>query len=127
VTGVQTCALPISLVGIDRYLSENTPVVSSDNYDGGKKATQLLIDKGCKKIIHINGSPSLETPANLRREAYEDVMKENQYYPQSYVIGENVIETIFNENPDVDGIFASDDLIASSVMKEAKRRRSEEH
>jgi len=112
----------LPLVGIDRYLSENTPVVSSDNYDGGKKATQLLIDKGCKKIIHINGSPSLETPANLRREAYEDVMKENQYYPQSYVIGENVIETIFNENPDVDGIFASDDLIASSVMKEAKRR-----
>lgn len=112
----------LPLVGIDRYLSENTPVVSSDNYDGGKKATQLLIDKGCKKIIHINGSPSLETPANLRREAYEDVMKENQYYPHSYVIGENVIETIFNENPDVDGIFASDDLIASSVMKEAKRR-----
>lgn len=112
----------LPLVGIDRYLSENTPVVSSDNYDGGKKATQLLIDKGCKKIIHINGSPSLETPANLRREAYEDVMKENRYSPQSYVIGENVIETIFNENPDVDGIFASDDLIASSVMKEAKRR-----
>ncbi|MDQ0430733.1 LacI family sucrose operon transcriptional repressor [Planomicrobium stackebrandtii] len=112
----------LPLVGIDRYLSENTPVVSSDNYDGGKKATQLLIDKGCKKIIHINGSPSLETPANLRREAYEDVMKENEYYPQSYVIGENVIETIFNENPNIDGIFASDDLIASSVMKEAKRR-----
>ncbi|WP_142829065.1 LacI family DNA-binding transcriptional regulator [Planococcus soli] len=112
----------LPLVGIDRYLSENTPVVSSDNYDGGKKATQLLIDKGCKKIIHINGSPSLETPANLRREAYEDVMKENQCYPQSYVIGENVIETIFNENPNIDGIFASDDLIASSVMKEAKRR-----
>lgn len=112
----------LPLVGIDRYLSENTPVVSSDNYDGGKKATQLLIDKGCKKIIHINGSPSLETPANLRREAYEDVMKENQYYPQSYVIGENVIESIFDENPNIDGIFASDDLIASSVIKEAKRR-----
>lgn len=112
----------LPLVGIDRYLSENTPVVSSDNYDGGKKATQLLIDKGCKKIIHINGSPSLETPANFRREAYEDVMRENQYDPLSYIMSENIIETIFNENPNIDGIFASDDLIAASVMKEAKRR-----
>ncbi|WP_238323737.1 LacI family DNA-binding transcriptional regulator [Planococcus donghaensis] len=112
----------LPLVGIDRYLSKNTPVVSGDNYDGGKKATQLLIDKGCKKIIHINGSPSLETPANLRREAYEDTMRENQYLPQSYIMGGNVIETIFDENLNMDGIFASDDLIASSVIKEAKKR-----
>lgn len=112
----------LPLVGIDRYLSENTPVVSGDNYDGGKKATQLLIDKGCKQIIHINGSPSLETPANLRREAYENVMKENQLHPRTYISGDDVIETLFDENPNVDGVFASDDLIAANVMREAKRR-----
>ncbi|MBP2075967.1 LacI family DNA-binding transcriptional regulator [Oceanobacillus polygoni] len=112
----------LPLVGIDRYLSKNIPVVSSDNYDGGKKATRLLIDKGCKQIIHINGSPSLETPANLRREAYEDVMKENQFHPRTYIIGDNIIERLFDENPNVDGIFASDDLIAANVIREAKRR-----
>lgn len=113
-------SLPI--VAIDRYLSEDIPVVSSDNYDGGKKATQLLIEKGCKQIIHINGSPELETPANLRKKAYEDVMKKNQLHPITYINQNNYIERLFNENPNVDGIFASDDLIAAQVVREAKKR-----
>lgn len=112
----------LPLVAIDRYLSESIPVVSSDNYDGGKKATELLLKKGCKHIIHINGSPELETPANLRRKAYEDVMEKNLLTPCTYVNEGNAIETIFDENPHVDGIFASDDLIASDVMREAKKR-----
>lgn len=112
----------LALVGIDRYLSENVPVVASDNYDGGRQATELLINSGCKHIIHINGSLSLETPANLRREAYEDVMRENQLTPLAYEIGDDIISKIFDENPEVDGIFASDDLIAANVLREARQR-----
>lgn len=112
----------LALVGIDRYLSENVPVVASDNYDGGRQATELLIKRGCKHIIHINGSLSLETPANLRREAYEDVMRENQLTPLVYEIGDDIISKLFDENPEVDGIFASDDLIAANVLREAKQR-----
>ncbi len=119
---------PLPIVGIDRYLSNNIPVVSSDNYDGGKQATQLLINRGCKNIIHINGPITLETPANLRRKAYEDVMEENQLPPLTYEVGheyslEELIKNLFDENPLVDGIFASDDMIASRVLKEAKERK----
>ncbi|WP_077622430.1 LacI family DNA-binding transcriptional regulator [Sediminibacillus massiliensis] len=117
-------SLPV--VGVDRYLSENTPVVSSDNYDGGTQATQLLVNKGCKHIIHINGPISLETPANLRRKAYEDTMRENDLTPHTYEVGlddqEKIIEKLFDENPRVDGVFASDDIIASRVLREAKNR-----
>ncbi|WP_273852067.1 LacI family DNA-binding transcriptional regulator [Guptibacillus spartinae] len=114
----------LPVVGIDRYLSKKIPVVSSDNYQGGEKATQLLINKGCKTIIHINGPISLETPANKRRKAYEEVMKNNQLTPLTYEYDSNdsVFSRLFNENPEVDGIFASDDLIASRVMQEARRR-----
>ncbi|WP_221568234.1 LacI family DNA-binding transcriptional regulator [Pseudalkalibacillus sp. A8] len=114
----------LPVVGIDRYLSEKIPVVSSDNYDGGKLATQLLIDKGCKNIIHINGPLSLETPANLRRKAYEDVMKANQLKPLTYeyVLDNSIFPRLFEENPNVEGIFASDDIIASHVIREAKNR-----
>lgn len=112
----------LSLVGIDRYLSENVPVVAGDNYDGGRQATELLINKGCKHIIHINGSPSLETPANLRRNAYKDVMKEHQLSPQVYEIGEHIISKMFDENPEVDGVFASDDYTAAHVLREARQR-----
>lgn len=112
----------LALVGIDRYLSENVPVVASDNYDGGRKATELLINKGCKQIIHLNGSLTLETPANLRRVAYEDVMREHQLMPRVYEMEDDIIAKVFNENPEVDGIFASDDLIAANVLREARQR-----
>ncbi|WP_371018097.1 LacI family DNA-binding transcriptional regulator [Pseudalkalibacillus sp. JSM 102089] len=114
----------LPVVGIDRYLSKKIPVVSSDNYQGGKQATTLLIHKGCKNIIHINGPISLETPANMRRKAYEDVMRSHQLTPLTYEYdsNESILSRVFDENPKVDGVFASDDLIASRVMQEARRR-----
>lgn len=134
--GIKDYNIPgLPVVGIDRYLSSNIPVVSSDNYKGGKIATELLIKLGCKNIIHINGPRSLDTPANLRRDAYEEVMKSNHLKPVTYeleIFGDNKIaqennyksitQRIFDENRLVDGIFASDDLIASQVLKEAKKR-----
>jgi LacI family transcriptional regulator, sucrose operon repressor len=129
--GIEEYSIPsLPIVGIDRFLSDNVPVVSSDNYDGGRKATQLLINKGCQNIIHINGPISLETPANLRRAAYEDVMLENQLSPITYEVDDTddannivkLIKRLFSESPQVDGIFASDDMIATTVLKEAKER-----
>ncbi|MCR6105405.1 LacI family DNA-binding transcriptional regulator [Salipaludibacillus agaradhaerens] len=124
--GIEEYDIPnLPVVGFDRYLSKNTPVVSSDNYDGGRLASQLLIDKGCKNIIHINGPIDLETPANLRREAYEKVMRANQLTPITYETmrdNEEVIKRLFDDHPEVDGIFASDDLIAANVMREARKR-----
>lgn len=124
--GIQEYDIPhLPVVGFDRYLSKNTPVVSSDNYDGGRKATELLINKGCQHIVHINGPIELETPANLRRKAYEDVMHENERMPLTYeVTGNNIdiVKKLLDENPYVDGVFASDDLIASTVIREAKKR-----
>ena len=114
----------LPVVGIDRYLSKKIPVVSSDNYSGGKTATQLLINRGCKHVVHINGPRSLETPANLRREAYEKVMEDHNLKSKTYEYEtqDSVIKQLFDENPNVDGIFASDDMIASLVIRETKRR-----
>ncbi|WP_079710309.1 LacI family DNA-binding transcriptional regulator [Paraliobacillus ryukyuensis] len=125
--GIEEYDIPnLPVVGFDRYLSKNTPVISSDNYEGGKQATQLLLDKGCSKIIHINGPIDLETPANLRRTAYEDVLRDNNMLPITYETewaNEEVIRRLFDEHPDCDGIFASDDMIASVVLREAKKRK----
>ncbi|MFS0654907.1 LacI family DNA-binding transcriptional regulator [Bacillus sp. 179-C3.3 HS] len=120
----------LPIVAIDHYLSKQIPTVSSDNYSGGILATELLISKGCKHIIHINGPIQLETPANLRRKAYEYVMNEQGMTPITYEISntfdrkiqQEVICKLFDEHPEVDGIFASDDLIAASVMVEAQKR-----
>ncbi|MBN8435393.1 LacI family DNA-binding transcriptional regulator [Priestia flexa] len=120
----------LAVVAIDRNLSETTPVVSSDNYEGGKLATELLLKKGCHHIVHLNGPAELETPARFRRKAYEDVMRQSGKEPITYEIPatfdrrsqQGIIEQLFDEQVNVDGIFASDDVIAASVLREAKRR-----
>lgn len=117
----------LPIVAIDHYLSEAIPVVGSDNYDGGKRATERLIEKGCRYIVHINGPIELETPANLRRRAYEDVMREHGREPLTYEVPfdqnyQEVITKLFDEHPSTDGVFASDDLMAAAVITEAKTR-----
>ncbi|GEK59901.1 LacI family transcriptional regulator [Marinococcus halophilus] len=114
-------------VAIDHYISSHMHVVSSDNYKGGEAATQELLTQGCQKPIHINGPLTLDTPANLRRQAYEDVMRKNHKEPMTYEIPDvaylninmETIKRIFQDHPDVDGIFASDDLLAIKVMQYA--------
>ncbi|MFB5661247.1 LacI family DNA-binding transcriptional regulator [Alteribacillus sp. HJP-4] len=117
-------------VAIDHYLSKNIPVVGSNNYQGGKLAVEQLLRTGCKRIIHLNGPFELQTPANLRRKAYEDVMKKHNLPYVTYEISgvfdqkeqDDVINKMFEEKPDLDGVFASDDLLALAVIRKAERR-----
>ena len=117
------------VIAIDRNLSESIPIISSDNYHGGKIATELLISKGCKNIINMDGPWELETPAKLRRKAYEEIMKKNNMTPITYEIHETfniqsqheISRKILNKHPEVDGVFASNDMFAASFIHEAKR------
>ncbi|UZT08420.1 MULTISPECIES: LacI family DNA-binding transcriptional regulator [Clostridium] len=121
----------MAVVSIDTDLSENIPIIGSDNYNGGKIATELLLSKGCKKIINIDGEFNLRTQARLRKIAYEDVMKSNNRIPITYEIvstfdGGNQIQIankILDEHPEVDGVFATNDLFAAAFINEARKRR----
>ncbi|WP_139902057.1 LacI family DNA-binding transcriptional regulator [Clostridium thermarum] len=118
--------LNMPIVAIDRFLSEDIPYITSDNYKGGEIATSLLIDKGCKKLAHISGPLRLNTPANKRYESFIDVVRKNN---KPYVVIETklnsfdkegykrMIYTLFKEHPDIDGIFASSDLIAACIVE----------
>jgi len=117
----------LPIVAIDRIVNKDIPVISSDNYQGGKLATELLIDSGAKVIIHTNGPQNLKSPAQKRRQAYEDTMRENGMTPIIYTSdftdidnGANqkvdFIKQIFKEHPDVDGMFISNDMDAAQVI-----------
>jgi LacI family sucrose operon transcriptional repressor len=116
----------LPIVAIDRNLSEGVPFITSDNYRGGLLATNLLIDKGCRKLAHISGPLEVNTPANKRYQAFIDVVSERKV---DYIIRqakldifesyEKLAYQLFNEHPDIDGIFASSDMIAASIIHAA--------
>ncbi len=120
--GYQHANLPV--VAIDQVVGKNIPVVSSDNYQGGLLATQRLLDDGCRHIIHTNGPLGLDTPTQKRREAYEHLMTKNNLPAITYHLDfnistidkEQVFRRIFEEHPEVDGIFAANDTDASTII-----------
>ena len=119
----------LPIVAIDRIMNQDIPVIESDNYSGGKQATERLIQKGAKKIIHTTGPDTLDTPANRRREAYEETMTYHGLQPIHYSVDFNISYTektgifnqIFIDHPDVDGVFASNDVDALLIMQIAKK------
>jgi len=117
------------IVSIDRCLSDNIPYIASDNYNGGVLATNLLIERGCKKLAHISGPLILNTPANKRFQAFIDVSTQKNINHvvvetrlNSFEIEEynKLINKLFADYPDIDGVFASSDILATVVINVAK-------
>ena len=67
----------IPLVFFDR-IAENidAPKITTDDYDSGVKATEHLIEKGCKRIAFISNSATLPIAIN-RMNGYLDALKKN--------------------------------------------------
>ena len=112
------------VVLVDRKLSKinEIAIVESDNYSGGKIATKHLIECGCKNIVCMKGPQNISS-AKQRYLGYQDICKEygikEQYIEcgYSYDIGLIKAEELITKYPDVDGIIASNDMVAISVYK----------
>lgn len=117
-----------NIVSIERNISPKIPMIESNNYYGGKIATEELIKKGCKNVICITGNKSVNTPANNRAVAYTEVVS-------NYGLKEMIIEIpltiseydkkrrikeLFMSKIEFDGVFAGDDIIARYFMNIAK-------
>jgi len=113
------------IVTLDRKI-DDLPYVASDNERGGELAAQLLISKGCRKIAHICGNLKLEMLSNRRTIGFERVARQHNvefmtiqtnmdvFDQQEY---DRIISRLMAEFPDIDGVFATSDIIAAFVIK----------
>lgn len=114
------------VITFERELCESIPSILCDNFQGGMQATQCLIDAGCKHVAIFAGAPELELPANLRVEAFtrtcaergvvgeviytdEEAFRSNDY--ESYIL------KTLQENPNLDGVFATSDVMAAQIIR----------
>ncbi|MFD0694566.1 LacI family DNA-binding transcriptional regulator [Paenibacillus sp. GCM10027628] len=118
------------IVTFDRQIDADIPYMSSDNYRGGELAAELLVKKGCKKIAHICGNLELDLLANQRTHAFRDIVTRhgiehlivqtdmNVFDQKQY---ERIISELFQKHPDIDGVFATSDIIAAYVVQHSYR------
>jgi LacI family transcriptional regulator len=116
----------IPLVMFDKIakLAKCSKVVIDDQ-KAGFDATQHLIDKGCRKIAHIRGPLNPQNSID-RYLGYKKALEKNGIPFDSKLVytcekvnfeeGIEFTKQLFEEHPDVDGIFAITDLVAVGAL-----------
>ena len=118
-------SLPMPLVSVERTM-EGVPSVSCDNKRGGALAAQELLRSGCHHVLLVGNryDNALHLPAHLRYTGFMDECKRiNLEYQELYLEREDLFGSMLPEKltgylkkrPDIDGIFATSDVLASKV------------
>jgi len=121
--------LPLPIVFSARPLGVDVPVASVDvdNVAGARTAVEHLLSIGRRKIGTIAG-PLDMTAGQDRLTGYKDVMKEaglteavafGDFTPDG---GEHAALRLFDEFPDLDGLFVANDLMATTALRVLSQR-----
>ncbi|WKK73159.1 LacI family DNA-binding transcriptional regulator [Rathayibacter oskolensis] len=116
--------VPIAWVGRPRVaLAPDAIVVDSDNYGGGRLAARALADAGRRRLGIIAGPHDME-PARDRIRGWRDELSELGIDHSPIVHGEFTLESgsaamarLPQRHPDLDGVFASSDLMANGAIR----------
>lgn len=121
----------IPMVFFDRVCEEMASAnVTTDDYEGGHKATSHLIEKGCKRIAYLMIARNLSI-GQKRMAGYRDALQQHGHsFEESLVINcsndkeqnyQLIKNIITSENPP-DGIFASVEHLAISSYYACKEQ-----
>lgn len=96
--------------------------VDTDNVEGGRLATQHLIDRGCKRIATIAGpqdmSAGVDRLAGWRTAVEGAGMQDDAVLHGDFTLasGARVARELLQRFPDVDGVFIASDLMAAGAL-----------
>jgi DNA-binding LacI/PurR family transcriptional regulator len=123
VNNLKKVGLPMVIAGTP-HSSLDIPFVDTDNFGGAYAGTKHLINQGCKKIAIITGDIGT-TAAKQRLDGYLQAFRETGGVPAKGLIcegdyslqsGMDHARKLLETHPDVDGIFASNDLMAAGAV-----------
>ncbi|WP_026263906.1 LacI family DNA-binding transcriptional regulator [Paenibacillus terrigena] len=121
--------LQVPMVAVDRVSSPSVPTVSSKNREGAHLAVQALLKQGCTKIAHIRGPKGIWI-AEERCQGYLDLVEDLPWFTPKLVVNGNfqlkaaieAVNKLFDAHPDIDGIFAGNDMMAIGALRALQER-----
>jgi LacI family transcriptional regulator len=121
--------IPVPTIFLTTHTRPGVFSVSYDNYLGGRKAVQHLIDQGYRRIGHVTG-PLDWWEARERKAGWEDVMKESGFPASaaccsegnwSSASGEQAFRQLLDAFPEMEAVFVGNDQMALGVLQLASR------
>lgn len=115
----------VPIVFFDRVCEQlETDKVITDDFEGGRIATEYLINKGCKNIIHLAAPQNLLIGRERRNGYCEALRKAGIEVREDRILKcdtreevQTLRQHILNLAPDLDGIFAVNDSTAIAVIQ----------
>jgi DNA-binding LacI/PurR family transcriptional regulator len=106
--------------------SRDAVYVDCDNRGGAREAVRHLVGLGRRRIAHITGALD-QTSAVDRLDGFRDVMAdadprlivESDFTPGG---GERAMRELLDRCPDLDGVFAANDLTAAGALRVLRER-----
>ncbi len=121
--------IPVPILFLTTQARPEIFSVSYDNYLGGRRAAQHLIDQGYRHIGHVTG-PLDWWEARQRKAGWEDVLKEAdlEVFPSHFsegnwssASGEQAFRQLLEAYPELDAVFVGNDQMALGVLQVAAR------
>lgn len=116
----------IPVISIDRCFDSRIPCVSSDNYNGGRLAGEMLIENGCRNLAFLRIGSKMTNEPNKRKDGFISACEAkntpytlkivDDYTP--YSAFEGFLQEHFHDGKlDFDGIFCVTDSLAYQTVK----------
>lgn len=118
----------LPLVTVDREMAPHIPNVRADNEAGARLATELLLRRGARRPALLTSRSSSH---NLREQGYRKVLVEAGVEPRVAAVDfatpepertQAIHAALDGMGESLDGVFATDDLAAGTVLDWAARR-----
>lgn len=114
--------LPCVFIGRPWAAQEPVQYVDVNNYLGARRATEYLIARGCRRVATIAGP--LDMAAGVDRlSGWRQAMVDAGLPADAVACGDfttaggtSSMEQLLAEHPDIDGLFAASDLMASGAL-----------
>jgi DNA-binding LacI/PurR family transcriptional regulator len=123
---VRSAGLPTVFGGRPHWSEGSIPYVDCDNVGGARDAVRHLVSLGRTRIAHITG-PLDQTSAVDRLDGYREVLgdfdsrliEECDFTPAG---GERAMRELLERCPDLDAVFAANDLSAAGALRALRER-----
>ena len=123
---IRAAGLPAVFGGRPYWSDGDIPYVDCDNLGGARDAVRHLVGLGRTRIAHITG-PLDQTSAVDRLDGYREVLgeadprlvEESDFTPTG---GERAMRALLDRCPDLDGVFAANDLSAAGALRALRER-----
>jgi DNA-binding LacI/PurR family transcriptional regulator len=122
-THLSAIGLPSVFVGRPWNDAERVTYVDVDNVAGGREATRLLIERGCRRIGTIAGPADMSAAVD-RLQGWHEAMGAARLPADAVAIGdfteasgEYAARDLLLRHPDLDGIVVASDLMAAGALR----------